>query len=162
MALEFVTLAEAKAHLRVTHDMDDADIRLKLRAASGAIKNYMGEFSVYEPDRNADDDPLLDSNWEPVVAGETTGTKVVRWEVRAATLIMIQGGAGIARSGRWATCRPRSRPWSTRSAIRRSHEPGRQIAPRRQYRDGDQYPGRGHGRQYHHLGGQAPQRAGVH
>ena len=90
MALEFVSLAEAKAHLRVTHDMDDADIRLKLRAASGAIKNYMGEFSVYEPDRNADDDPLLDSNWEPVVAGETTGTKEVRWEVRAATLILMQ------------------------------------------------------------------------
>ena len=90
MALEFVSLAEAKAHLRVTHDMDDADIRLKIKAASGAIKNYMGDKSVYEPDRNLDDDPLLDSNWEPIVAGETTGTTVVRWEVRAATLIMIQ------------------------------------------------------------------------
>lgn len=30
---ELITLVEAKAHLRITHEFDDADITLKLRAA---------------------------------------------------------------------------------------------------------------------------------
>jgi hypothetical protein len=38
-----VTLAQAKAHLRVQHDADDLDIELKVEAASGAVINYLKE-----------------------------------------------------------------------------------------------------------------------
>lgn len=38
---ELVTLQEAKAHLRVTHDFDDEDITLKLRAAEEMAVQYL-------------------------------------------------------------------------------------------------------------------------
>lgn len=37
-----VDLAEAKAHLRVDHDADDADIALKLRLAVSIVSDYVG------------------------------------------------------------------------------------------------------------------------
>ena len=38
---ELVTLEEAKAHLRVDHDFDDADITLKLRAAEQMAVHFL-------------------------------------------------------------------------------------------------------------------------
>lgn len=38
---ELVTLEEAKAHLRVTHAFDDADITLKLRAAEQMAVHFL-------------------------------------------------------------------------------------------------------------------------
>ncbi|MGP2500425.1 head-tail connector protein [Pantoea ananatis] len=41
MMLEFVTLEEAKAHLRVDTDADDQDLQLKIYAASAAVFDYI-------------------------------------------------------------------------------------------------------------------------
>lgn len=40
---QLITLAQAKAHLRVDHDLDDDDIALKLEAASAAVLAYIGD-----------------------------------------------------------------------------------------------------------------------
>ena len=50
---ELVTLAEAKGHLKVTHDFDDADITLKLRAAEEMAVRYLDR-AVY-PNQEAMD-----------------------------------------------------------------------------------------------------------
>lgn len=84
--IEYVTLGEAKFHLRVDFSDDDQAILLYIRSASAMIKNHLKEQSVYEPERNSDDDPHRDSNWFPIVAD---ADKEVRYEVKAATLILI-------------------------------------------------------------------------
>ena len=88
--INYVTLAEAKSHLRVTHTDDDSDIMLKIQAASSAVKNYMKEFSVYEPARDVDEDWEVDSNWEPVIDEDSNTVRAVRFEVKAAVLILTQ------------------------------------------------------------------------
>lgn len=81
----YVTLEDAKTHLRVDFDDDDADLQGKILAASSAVKNYMKTASVYEPNRDADGNPETDAD------GNFTypATKRVRFEVRAATLILV-------------------------------------------------------------------------
>lgn len=90
MSIRYVSLDEAKAHLRTGHNEDDQDILLKIQAASAAIKNYMGTFSVYEGQRNDDEDPVLDSNYEPEIQLDSAEEKNVRSEVKIAVLILIQ------------------------------------------------------------------------
>jgi hypothetical protein len=89
MSLAYVTLAEAKAHLRVDFTDDDAHIMLLIHAASGAVKNYLKTASAYEPVRDEDDSPILDSDGMPELAYDSDEDKAVRFEVRAATLILV-------------------------------------------------------------------------
>lgn len=86
----YVTLSEAKDHCRVDHDADDFDLMTKIQAASSMVKGYLKTASAYEPQRDDDDDPILDSNGYPEVALDSSGNKTVRYEVRAATLILVQ------------------------------------------------------------------------
>lgn len=71
-----VTLQEASEHLRRDTDADDADLELKIRAASGAVARYIGSSSPYE----------LDGNGDPVLED---GSPVVLFEVRAAVLLLV-------------------------------------------------------------------------
>ncbi|AWC92324.1 head-tail connector protein [Morganella morganii] len=38
---EIVTLAEVRAHLRIDHDFDDADLQLKTNAATAAVLDHI-------------------------------------------------------------------------------------------------------------------------
>lgn len=89
MSLQYVTLAEAKAHLRVDFSDEDMAIELLIGAASGAVKNYLKSASVYEPDRDEDDTPIYDSDGIPEVAEDSNTTKTVRIEVKQAVLILV-------------------------------------------------------------------------
>lgn len=77
---ELVTLQEAKAHLRVDGDDDDADITLKLRAAEEMAVAYLDR-AVY-PSQAA-----LDA----AVAADTTGPDpmVCTFAVRAGILLIL-------------------------------------------------------------------------
>lgn len=66
-----VTLEEAKAHLRVDHDLDDSTIEIYINGSSESVINYLDGASPY----------LLDEDGK-----ETTKVKYV---VKAATLIMV-------------------------------------------------------------------------
>ena len=85
----YVTLARAKNHLEMDHDDDDSLITVYIQAASGAVKNYIKSASVYEVDRDTNDDPILDSNGDPTYVLDSGGDKIVRFEVEAAVLILI-------------------------------------------------------------------------
>ena len=86
----YITLCDAKDHCRVDHDNDDIDLTIKIQAASAMVKNYLKSASAYEPMRDDDDTPILDSNGYPEVMVDSSGYKAVRYEVRAATLILVQ------------------------------------------------------------------------
>lgn len=68
----FISLEEAKDHLRVDDDADDNDITLKTHAASGAVRNYL----------KAAADAYIDT--EGAVIAES-----VPYEVKAATMLML-------------------------------------------------------------------------
>lgn len=86
-ALGYVTLDEAKAHLRIPYSdsFDDEHLYLMIDAASAAVKNYLNDFSTYQGERNSDDDQVVDSNYEPV----KEYPEVVRPEVKVACLLLI-------------------------------------------------------------------------
>lgn len=85
----YVTLARAKAHLNMDHDDDDTLITAYITGASGAVKNYIKSASVYEVLRDSNDDPILDSNDDPTYETDSSGDKIVRFEVQAAVLILL-------------------------------------------------------------------------
>lgn len=83
----YVSLCDAKSHCRVDHDDDDIDLLGKIEAASSMVKNYLKSASPYEPERDANDDPIYDSNDELLIDESLNS---VRYEVKAATLILVQ------------------------------------------------------------------------
>ena len=86
---EYCTLDEAKSHLRVDNDFEDADITLKIQGASQMVKNYLKSASPWLPEYDSNDDVVLDSNDEPVLYLDSTGQPVPKFEVKIATLILV-------------------------------------------------------------------------
>lgn len=89
MALQYVTLETAKEYCRIQHCALDDTIQLLIQAASNAVKNYLKDFSAYEAERNADDDYVLDSNFEPEIQLDNDGNRVVKAEVKLAVLYEV-------------------------------------------------------------------------
>ena len=85
----YVTLERAKAHLNMDHGEDDALIEAYIGAASEAVKNYLKSASPYEVERDSNDDPILDSSGDPTYAVDSSGDKIVRYAVQAATLLQV-------------------------------------------------------------------------
>lgn len=79
---QLVTLDEAKAHLRVDHDEDDADIEIKIEAASAAILNYIGDAQYLFLDTGGDDLDLEDTSTDQAAHR-------ARHLCRQATLLMV-------------------------------------------------------------------------
>lgn len=85
----YVTLERGKQHLNMDHDLDDVMITAYIGAASGAVKNYLKSASPYEVERDSNDDPILDSAEDPIYVVDSSGDKVVKYEVQAAVLLML-------------------------------------------------------------------------
>lgn len=85
----YVTLERGKQHLNMDHDLDDVLITAYIGAASGAVKNYLKSASPYEVERDSNDDPILDSAEDPIYVVDSSGDKVVKYEVQAAVLLML-------------------------------------------------------------------------
>lgn len=69
-----VTLDQAKAHLRIDTAYEDADLTLKIHAASSAVMNYLKSAIIFEP---------------VLVEGVLTYSTTVKFEVQAAVLLML-------------------------------------------------------------------------
>lgn len=78
-----VTLDQASEHLRRDGGDDDADLTLKIHAASGAVLNYLKGANHFEPELDGDGKPVLDDDGKPVY------TTQVLYEVQAAVLLMV-------------------------------------------------------------------------
>lgn len=85
----YVTLERAKQHLNMDHDLDDALIQAYIGAASEAVKNYLKSASPYEVERDSNDDPITDSQGDPIYATDSQGDKIVKYAVQAATLLQL-------------------------------------------------------------------------
>jgi len=79
---QLVTLDEAKAHLRVDHDEDDADIEIKIEAASAAILNHIGDAQYLFLDTGGDELDLEDTSTDQAAHR-------ARHLCRQATLLMV-------------------------------------------------------------------------
>lgn len=78
---ELVTLQEAKNHLRVTHDFEDADITLKLRAAEEMAVKYLDR-AVY---------PSQDALDAAVAAGAAGPDPMVCTDMVRAGILLLLG-----------------------------------------------------------------------
>jgi hypothetical protein len=72
-----VTLAQAKAHLRVITDAEDDDITLKIHAASALVIDYLKEAA----------DTFTDSSGEVLL--DSSDLPETPYAVKAATLLMV-------------------------------------------------------------------------
>ncbi|MNN90581.1 hypothetical protein D3C81_2085530 [compost metagenome] len=64
-------------------------IEAYIAAASEAVKNYLKSASPYEVERDSNDDPILDSSDNPMYIVDSSGDKLVKYSVQAATLLQI-------------------------------------------------------------------------
>lgn len=87
--LNYVTLTEQKEYSSILHNGKDDTIRLLIQAASAAVKNYLGDFSPYEGQRDSDDDYHYDSNGEPEIALDSDGSQNIKPEVKLAVLLFV-------------------------------------------------------------------------
>jgi hypothetical protein len=84
-----VTLQEARDHLRSDTTADDSDLTLKIQAASGAVLNYLKGASPWQYEYDSNLGVQLDSAQQPIPLLDSSGQKILRWEVRAAVLLMV-------------------------------------------------------------------------
>lgn len=85
----YVTLQQARDHLYLDTTDNDNDVTLKIKAASGAVRNYLKSWSPYEPEYDSNGDIEYDSAGDIIYALDSAGDKIVRSEVQQATLILL-------------------------------------------------------------------------
>lgn len=86
-----VTLEDAKHHVyATTHNDDDDLITTYIQASSAIVINYLKtKRNIYEPEYDENGDIEKDSNGNLVPAIDSSGQKSIRFEVKAAVLIMV-------------------------------------------------------------------------
>lgn len=85
-----VRLEQAKEHLLVDFSSADADIKMKISAASGAVLNYLkNRKKLYVVEVDEDGDEVLDSQGDPVYQLDSQGERIIRSEVQHATLLLL-------------------------------------------------------------------------
>lgn len=94
MALELVTLEQARAHLRLDADSNGSPDDLWLQDAipdvSDAVALWLkDEWRLYMIERDPDGEPVLDSNGDPVPEVDSSDLPIVRPAVRRAVLLEL-------------------------------------------------------------------------
>lgn len=91
--IRYVDLDQVKNELNIplTDTYRDSQLDLLISAASGIVKNHLGSKSAYQAARDEDDEPELDSNYEPILESfSNERINFVRPEVKQATLMLIR------------------------------------------------------------------------
>lgn len=88
--MNLVSLKEAKAHLYVMHDDDDALITAQIAAASSIVVNHLKtKRNLYEFEYDSNGDIVIDDDNNFTHTTDSDGDKIPREEVRAAVLLMV-------------------------------------------------------------------------
>jgi len=87
----YVTLAQANLHLRRTETVDDADVLLKIEAASEAVAHFLSHErdTPYIQATNSAGQALFDSAGYPILAEDSAGNPIVKRTVQQATLLLL-------------------------------------------------------------------------
>lgn len=87
---EFITIDDAREHLRLDSGSDDPWLSMFIPAISEAVRLWLkDDWRAYEVERDSDGEPVLDSDGRPVVVLDSDGEPVVRWTVKAACLVEL-------------------------------------------------------------------------
>lgn len=92
---DLVTLAEARAHLRLDDPetdggADDLWLAVFIPAISEAVLGWLkDEWRAYVPELDTDGEPVLDTDGDPIPAVDTDGEFTPKWPVKAAVLIEL-------------------------------------------------------------------------
>lgn len=92
---DLITIAEARAHLRIDDvdsdgGPDDPWLAVMIPAVSEAVLLWLKDsWRAYEPELDSDGNPILDSDGDPYPMTDSNGDDVVRWTVKAACLIEL-------------------------------------------------------------------------
>lgn len=86
--MKLVTIEQARDHLRSDDTDDNADLNLKIEAASAAVLRYVTA-SRWEPQRDQDGVPILDADGNETPALDGDGKKIIRTELKMGTLLMV-------------------------------------------------------------------------
>ena len=88
--MNLCTVAEAKHHIRIDGDDDDAWLGVMIPAVSEAVRLWLkDEWRAFVLLTDSDGDVVLDSDGVPVVDVDSNGAPTVKPVVKAATLIEL-------------------------------------------------------------------------
>lgn len=87
--MDLISLEDAKEHLQVVDDDMDDEIRGIIGAASGAVLNYLDGAPIGQPVRDDQGAVARDTDGGIVYERDTNDDLVVRFEVQAATRMMV-------------------------------------------------------------------------
>src|SRR6187431_743247 len=87
---DLVTIADARAHLRLDSAADDAWLAIFIPAISDAVSRWLKDWwRLYVTEVDANYAPILDSNGDQVPVVDTSGSYEVKPTVRAAVLVEL-------------------------------------------------------------------------
>ena len=89
MIKDYVTLEQAKNHIMLDHNEDDAHVSLLIKAATAAIKNYLKNSNPFQFKTDDFGNAILDDGCMLTYLKDDNDNYIVRFEVVAATLILI-------------------------------------------------------------------------
>jgi hypothetical protein len=100
---DLVTIADARAHLRLDSTADDAWLAIFIPAISDAVARWLKDWwRLYVTEVDANYAPILDSSGDQVPVVDTSGNYEVKPTVRAAVLVELasqfrfRDGDGVA------------------------------------------------------------------
>lgn len=87
---DLVTVEEAKQHIRIDNDADDAWLEVFIPAISDAVMSWLkDEWRAYILATDADGNVLTDSAEVPIIALDSNGEATVKPRVKAAVLVEL-------------------------------------------------------------------------
>lgn len=87
---DLVTAEEAKRHIRIDNDADDAWLDVFISAVSDAVMSWLkDEWRAYILATDADGNVLTDSAEVPIIALDSNGEPTVKPRVKAAVLVEL-------------------------------------------------------------------------
>ena len=88
--MNLVTLAQAKAHIRIDTDSDDEWLEIFIPVVSEAVALWLkDEWRLYEPERDTSGIPITNSAGDYIPAVDSNGDPIISNAVKGAVLVEL-------------------------------------------------------------------------